>query len=247
MRLNSFASGARAAVFGAGGAIGGAILARLAAEPTFEIAYAGARRPLKTLPPKTVPFYFDLRDEDSIAGAAKTIGANGGLDLVIVATGVLHSGDELVPEKTWRDFKPDAFTTAFAINATGPALIAKHMLPWLAKDRRSVFAVLSARVGSIEDNRLGGWAAYRASKAALHQIVRTCAIELARKNPSACCIALHPGTVDSPLSRPFQRHVAAASLSTPDQGAAHLLRVIDTLRPDDSGKVFAWDGARIPF
>jgi NAD(P)-dependent dehydrogenase (short-subunit alcohol dehydrogenase family) len=183
----------------------------------------------------------------SIANAAATVGADGPLDLVLIATGVLSDGDTLTPEKTWRDFSAEAFAHAFAVNATGPALIAKHFLPLLARDRRSVFAALSARVGSIEDNRLGGWAAYRASKAALHQIIRTCAIELARKNKGAICVALHPGTVDTALSAPFQRGVSADQLFAPKQSARHLLRVVDSLQVSDSGNAFAWDGARIPF
>jgi NAD(P)-dependent dehydrogenase (short-subunit alcohol dehydrogenase family) len=163
-----------------------------------------------------------------------------------VATGVLHDA-ALQPEKTWRDISPDAFAHAFAVNATGPALIAKHFLPLLARDRRAVFAALSARVGSIEDNRLGGWTAYRASKAALHQIIRTCAIELARKNKAALCVALHPGTVDTALSAPFQRGVAPEKLFAPDYSAERLIEVIDGLSPADSGQAYAWDGARIPF
>jgi NAD(P)-dependent dehydrogenase (short-subunit alcohol dehydrogenase family) len=126
-------------------------------------------------------------------------------------------------------------------------MIAKHMLPLLARDRKAVFAALSARVGSIEDNRLGGWASYRASKAALHQIVRTCAIELARQRREAICVALHPGTVDTTLSAPFQRGVAAEKLFTPAYSAERLLAVIDSLTPAQSGQAFAWDGARIPF
>lgn len=245
-RLTSFQPGMRAAVFGASGGIGAALTELLAADESVAQIYAGARTSAAAVRDKIVPFRFDLTNEASIADAAARVSADGSLDLVIVATGVLHD-TALQPEKTWRDISPDAFARAFAINATGPALIAKHFLPLLARDRRAAFAALSARVGSIEDNRLGGWAAYRASKAALHQIVRTCAIELARKNKAALCVALHPGTVDTALSAPFQRGVTPEKLFTPAYSAERLLSVIDGLSPADSGQAFAWDGARIPF
>ena len=236
----------RVAVFGASGGIGGALVDAFTQDESVHRIYAGARRVQAKHDAKTVPFSFDLLEESSIAAAAARIGADGPLDLAIVATGFLHHG-ALQPEKTWRDFNGDGFATAFAINATGPALIAKHVLPLLTRERRAVFAAISARVGSIEDNRLGGWAAYRASKAALNQIIRTCAVELARKNKSACCVALHPGTVDTALSAPFQRGVSPERLFSAAESAAHLLRVIATLTPEQSGGFFAWDGTRIPF
>jgi NAD(P)-dependent dehydrogenase (short-subunit alcohol dehydrogenase family) len=236
----------RVAVFGASGGIGSALCRAVAHAPSVASVYAGARRRAQMQHPKVTPFTFDLLDEASMARSAAKIGADGPLDLVIVATGFLHD-DAFQPEKTWRDFSAEVFARAFALNATGPALIAKHMLPLLAPDRRSVFAAISARVGSIEDNRLGGWAAYRASKAALNQIVRTCAVELARKNKHAVCVALHPGTVDTALSAPFQRGVSPTKLFTPDESAAHLLGVIARLTPAQSGSFFAWDGAPIPF
>jgi NAD(P)-dependent dehydrogenase (short-subunit alcohol dehydrogenase family) len=234
------------AIFGASGALGGAFVNALAPLPAVATIYAGARSP-PSGGTKIIPFSFDLLDEVAIAAVAAQVQAEGPLDLVIVATGQLHDGAAFQPEKTWRDWKPDAFARAFAVNATGPAIIAKHFLPLLAKDRRSVFAALSARVGSIEDNHLGGWAAYRASKAALHQIVRTAAIELARRNKAAFCVALHPGTVDSALSKPFQSGVAQNKLFSADQSASSMLAVLDGLEEGDSGCAFAWDGERIPF
>jgi len=237
----------RVAVFGASGGIGGAVVRALSADEDVKVIYGGARSTHWEISPGVMPFSFDLLNEESIANAAARIGVDGSLDLVLVATGALHDGQGLAPEKTWRDFSPDAFARAFAINATGPALIAKHFLPLLARDRRAVFAALSARVGSIEDNRLGGWAAYRASKAALHQIIRTCAIELARKNKSAICVSVHPGTVDTPLSAPFQRGVSHEKLFTPETSANHILSVLGALTVEDSGRAFAWDGKPIPF
>jgi NAD(P)-dependent dehydrogenase (short-subunit alcohol dehydrogenase family) len=121
----------------------------------------------------------------------------------------------------------------------------RHFLPLLTRERRGVFAALSARVGSIGDNRLGGWVGYRASKAALNQIIRTLSIELGRTNPLAVLVGLHPGTVDTALSAPFQRQVDAARLFTPDQSAAYLLAVIAGVSPDDSGHCLDWAGERI--
>jgi NAD(P)-dependent dehydrogenase (short-subunit alcohol dehydrogenase family) len=153
----------------------------------------------------------------------------------------------LQPEKSWRALTAQSLAQSFAVNAIGPALLAKHFLEGLATGEKAVFAALSARVGSIEDNRLGGWHSYRAAKAALHMLVRTFAIELARRNPTALCIALHPGTVDTALSRPFQSGVPDGRLFTPRHAAECLLQVIDTLDASASGNAFAWDGQRLPF
>jgi len=225
----------RAVVIGASGGIGAALASALTAQgfEVHQLARSGAG---------FVPL--DLTDDDSIAAAAATIGADGPVDWVIVATGLLQSAG-VKPEKRWRDLDPGVLAQYFAINAIGPALIARHFLPLLAPDRRSVFAALSARVGSIADNRLGGWYGYRASKAALNMLVKTLSIELARSRPEAVCVTLHPGTVDTDLSRPFQRGVAPDRLFTPQVSAQHLLAVLDRLGPDDSGSCFAWDGVRI--
>ena len=134
----------------------------------------------------------------------------------------------------------------FAVNAIGPALVAKHVLPLLPRQGKSVFAALSARVGSISDNRLGGWYGYRASKAALNQLIRTLAIELARQRKDAVCVALHPGTVDSALSRPFQGGVSENKLFAPAFAAERLLSVIDEIDASASGQLLAWDGQVIP-
>ncbi len=237
--LESFAPGLRALVFGAGGGIGAAFAAELGAHPRVAAVHAAARS-------AAPPWAFDLKDEASIEAVAKAAAAGGPLDLVLVATGALH-GPALRPEKTWRSLDAAALAEAFAINATGPALIAKHTLGLLRRDAKSAFACLSARVGSIEDNRLGGWHAYRASKAALNMLVRTCAVELRQRNPVALCVALHPGTVDTRLSQPFQAGVDPDKLFTPARSARALLGVLDRLSPADSGRLFAWDGQPIPF
>jgi NAD(P)-dependent dehydrogenase (short-subunit alcohol dehydrogenase family) len=150
------------------------------------------------------------------------------------------------PEKTYRALSADAFARVFAANTVAPALIAKHMLALMPKAERSVFAALSARVGSISDNRLGGWHAYRASKAALNMLIRNFAIEQARRAPGSICVGLHPGTVDTGLSKAFQGAVPGEKLFTPEQSAGYLLDVIDRLSPEDSGKCFDWAGKEVP-
>jgi NAD(P)-dependent dehydrogenase (short-subunit alcohol dehydrogenase family) len=237
--LESFAPSLRALVFGASGGVGAAFVELLAAHPRVATVHAAARA-------AAAPWCFSLDDEASIAAVAAAAAGGGPLDLVLVATGMLH-GEGIQPEKTWRSLDAAALARAFAVNTTGPALIAKHTLGLLRRDAKSVFACLSARVGSIEDNRLGGWHAYRASKAALNMLVRNFAIELRQRNPRALCVALHPGTVDTRLSQPFQSGVDPAKLFTPERSARALLGVLDRLTPADSGRLWAWDGQPIPF
>jgi NAD(P)-dependent dehydrogenase (short-subunit alcohol dehydrogenase family) len=187
----------------------------------------------------------DLADDRSIESAAAIVGAKGAFDLIFLATGLLHRPD-VTPEKSMRAIEGPALDDYFRVNATGPALVMRRFLPLLARDRPATFAALSARVGSIGDNRLGGWVGYRASKAALNQIVRTLAIELARTAPLASLVSLHPGTVDTPLSAPFQRGVAPERLFAPATAAAQLIAVIERLTPADSGGCFDWRGEPIP-
>jgi NAD(P)-dependent dehydrogenase (short-subunit alcohol dehydrogenase family) len=237
----------RSAVFGATGGIGAAVVEALAARHPDGVIYAGARGKIPNLPQGARPFVFDLLDESSIKAAAEEIGRDGPLDLIFIATGILLNGTEIAPEKSWAKLDAGMMAQVFALNTIGPALIAKHFLPLLPREGRCVFAALSARVGSIADNRLGGWHSYRASKAALNMIVRNLAIEMKPRNSEAIAVTLHPGTVDSALSKPFQRGVPAEKLFTTAFSAHALLGVIDELQPDDSGKLFAWDGAEIPF
>ena len=183
----------------------------------------------------------DFADEAGIAAPADALKADGPYDLVLVASGILSTAT-VQPEKTFRAIRGDALDTYFRVNATGPALVARHFLDLLHRDRRAVFAALSARVGSIGDNRLGGWIGYRASKAALNQVVKTLAIELARTRPETIVAALHPGTVDTPLSKPFQRNLPDGQLIAPATSAAALLDVLDGLSPADSGGCFDWKG-----
>jgi NAD(P)-dependent dehydrogenase (short-subunit alcohol dehydrogenase family) len=188
---------------------------------------------------------FDLTDEASIAAAAAKCAKAGPPALIIVATGLLHD-DKHRPERSFRELDPAWMARNYAINAIGPALIAKHFLPLLPKGERSVFAILSARVGSISDNQQGGWHSYRASKAALNMLVRNFALELHRTQPNAICVGLHPGTVDTPLSQPFKGNVAPGKLFDRERAALQLLDVVDGLKGADSGKCLAWDGEEIP-
>lgn len=233
----------RCAIFGAGGGIGAAMVRALLAREDVALVYAGSRSGAAPGDARCIPFRFDLLDEDSIRTAAARIAGDGPLDLVFVATGILQDLPTVRPERSWSAIDPEAFARVFALNATGPAMIGKHVLPHLAKGGR--FAALSARVGSIGDNRLGGWHAYRASKAALNMIVRNFAIELRRRDAGAVAVVLHPGTVDTGLSHPFQNNVAKEKLFDADRAASQLLSVLIGLQPSDTGGFFAWDGSPI--
>lgn len=223
-----------AVVIGASGGIGAAVAAALRASNRFELVHALSRSGTG----------LDLEDEASIAAAAARVAEGPAPTLVFVGTGVLHHGQ--APERTYKAMTADHLLRDYRINTVGPALIAKHFLPLLPRDRPAVFAALSARVGSISDNRLGGWHSYRASKAGLNMILQNLAVELARSHPQAVVAGLHPGTVATDLSAPFQKGVRPDKLFTPAWSAERLLAVLDALTPADSGGVFAWDGARIP-
>jgi NAD(P)-dependent dehydrogenase (short-subunit alcohol dehydrogenase family) len=233
--LASFPKGGVAVVFGAGGGIGGALAAALRELDTFAHVAALSR--------STTPA-IDLLDEASLDRAVRFAAAQGDLRLVIDATGFLHDAGQK-PEKTWRQVDAGNLARSFALNATGPMLIMKHVLPLLPRSGKAVFATLSARVGSIGDNRLGGWYAYRASKAALNQFVRTAAVELARRAPEAICAALHPGTVATSLSAPFE--ASGLEVHTPEAAARHLLAVTDGLTAADNGGFFDWRGQPVPW
>ena len=185
----------------------------------------------------------DFADSGSVAAAARALQDVGPLHLVVVATGMLQ-GPSGAPEKRLADVRAEHMAASFATNTIGPALVLAHFAPLLARDARSLMAVLSAKVGSIDDNRLGGWYSYRASKAALNMVLKTAAIELTRSHPQATLAALHPGTVDSALSAPFR----GAQIGRPAADAARdLLALLDGLQPQDSGGFWAYDGQALPW
>jgi NAD(P)-dependent dehydrogenase (short-subunit alcohol dehydrogenase family) len=229
-----------AVVLGASGSIGAALLAELQSSGGFDHVVGLSRHSVPTL---------DLTDELSIQAAAAHVADvlkqnDLTLQLVLDATGMLHTPTHQ-PEKSLAQLDPVHMAQSFAINAIGPALLMKHFLPLLPRQGRSVFATLSAKVGSIGDNRLGGWYSYRASKAALNQLVRTAAIELRRRAPGAICVSLHPGTVHSALSGPFAK--TGLTVCQPPEAAQRLLAVVAGLQVTDSGGFFSHDGQALPW
>ncbi|MCV2887974.1 SDR family NAD(P)-dependent oxidoreductase [Ruegeria aquimaris] len=219
----------KALVIGASGGIGAAIAAHLDRQTVMVTRLSRSTDG------------FDLTDENAVETRLSRL--DGPFQLVFVATGALEI-DGNRPEKSLRAISARAMLDQFALNAVGPALVLRQVSRLLPRDRRAVFAVLSARVGSIEDNRLGGWVSYRAAKAALNQIVRSGAIELARSHKQAICVALHPGTVATAFT---ERYLGRHPAVSPDQAASNLLRVIDDLTPAQTGGFFDWAGKEIPW
>ena len=256
--FESFAAGGNVLIQGASRGIGLEFVRQCLAESRVGHVLATCRAPanaanLSTLAAtaagRLTVLPLDVTDEASIAAAAAaTAHAVSRLHLVVNCAGVLHDATcSMRPERRLADVRPESLAQSFAVNAIGPLLVARHFEHTLAHTDRAVFASLSARVGSIEDNRLGGWYAYRASKAAQNMYTRTLAVEWARSRRNVICVALHPGTTDTDLSRPFQGNVPEGKLFGVDYAVARLLEVIDRLQPADTGKFLAWDGERIPW
>lgn len=247
MSLESFGRPLSVAVVGASGGIGSSFVRLLAAMPTVESIAALSRTPTDIEDGRITPIALDLTDESSIEQAVDTAETMAPFDLVVIATGILHEGSGLQPEKTLKDMSYASMASVLAVNTIGPAILSARLLPLLRRGRKSVLALLSARVGSIADNRLGGWTSYRTSKAALNMVVRTYAIEQARRNPDSAIIALHPGTVATELSAPFSKRVPPEKLFDADDAVRKMIDVIDGVDASDSGGFFAWDGSRIEF
>ena len=234
-----------AIIFGASGGIGGALCQAVIASGQYTTVFAVSRTPVTI--PGAVPLVYPQFDDESLADIAQTAAAQGPLTLCLSALGTLSDASQHIsPERTLRAQSAAAFEAVFHINTVLPALIAKHMIPLMPRKERAVFAALSARVGSISDNRLGGWHAYRASKAALNMLIKNYAIEQTRRAPDFIAVGLHPGTVDTALSSPFQKGVPEGKLFSPAQSAGYLLSVLGQLTPDDTGKVFDWQGTEVP-
>lgn len=231
-----------ALVIGAGGGLGAALVQVLSTPG------AHGMEGVLALGRATQPA-IDYSDETSLQNAAAWVASQchmqgAELRLVVVASGFLH-GDAGQPERSWAQLDADYLSEVFRINAIGPALVMKHFLPLLPRQGRCVAGFVSAKVGSIGDNALGGWYGYRAAKAALNQLVKTAAIELKRRNPQALCVALHPGTVDTALSKPFAK--AGLKVRTPDEAAAELLAVLAALQPAQTGALVDYQGKVLPW
>jgi len=231
--MQSFQDEGIAVVLGATGGIGAALVDALknslnASAMTQVIALGRSTRPS-----------FDLTDENSIMTCAQWVSQQGTPRLIIDATGMLHTSEHQ-PEKALSQINPTQMLQSFAINAVGPALLMKHFLPLLPRTGKAVFASLSAKVGSIGDNELGGWYSYRASKAALNQLVKTAAVELKRRAPQAICVSLHPGTVDTKLSNPFSK--TGLNVRPPQEAAMDLVQVLDQLTNAQTGGFFDYKG-----
>jgi len=234
-----------AVLIGASGGIGQALAKHLLDHDICGHLVVVSRQPELPSSERVTALRADYDAPDSLDRLASDIKASGlSPSLVLVATGVLH-GKDFKPEKSVRHLNAEAATRVMYLNAIAPMLVIKALLPLMPKHSNAVVAALSARVGSISDNRLGGWYAYRASKAALNMMMKSLAIEAARTDPSLSCIGLHPGTVDTTLSAPYQANVLPGKLFSPAQCAAYLCSVIANVAPDRTGQVIAWDGLTV--
>jgi|TARA_A200000113_G_scaffold219805_1_gene229006 NAD(P)-dependent dehydrogenase (short-subunit alcohol dehydrogenase family) len=233
------------AVIGSSGAIGNSISKLLKSEISVESVYNFSRSAISESSEKEKNIYIDIENEDSIIESIKKIPKDIKFDLIFVATGILHNDEDIYPEKSIKDISGNKLKKVLMVNTIGPALIGKYFIPFLNKNNKNVFAFLSARVGSISNNKIGGWYSYRASKSALNQIIKNFSIEIKRSNPNSIFVGLQPGTVKSNLSKPFQKNVNSKNLFSPDYSAKKLIDVINNLSIEDTGKLFAWDGEEI--
>ena len=242
--LNNRSEPFNAVIIGASGGIGKALTKALSAQEKAGTIYALSRTHCPDLEENKsiITYPLDICDEKQIQDAAEQIQKP--IHLVIVATGILHDSD-VIPEKNITTLDSEIMERIFLINTIGPAMVAKHFIPLFDRKEKSIFAALSARVGSISDNQLGGWYSYRASKAALNMILKNVAIESARKYKNTAVIGLHPGTVATNLSAPFQSNIKENKLFSPQQSANYLLDIINKTNSTDTGKIFAWNGEEI--
>ena len=236
----------KVAIIGSSGAIGNAVAEILLDDDDeIETIYKFSRNDPKENSDRVKNLFLDIEDEESIKNCIKNLPENIKFDLIFVATGILHNNNDIFPEKSIKDINQSKLEKVLLVNTIGPTLVGKYFIPHLRKDSKSIFAFLSARVGSISDNKLGGWYSYRASKTALNQIIKNFSIEVRRSNPNAIFIGLQPGTVKSFLSKPFEKNVRPGNLFTPEYSATKMLEVIDNLSLEDTGKIYAWDGEEI--
>lgn len=245
----------RVLIAGVSGAIGAALAEAILAEYPDSRVVGLCRDPGRA--PETlhhsdrvtlVPW--DASDSGSLASVTDALEsvfpAREGIDTVVYAAGLLHS-DTVFPEKRLEDLSANAMTQAFAVNVTGFGLLVQALIPWLRHKELKRIAAISAKVGSITDNRLGGWYAYRTSKAALNMLVRGLSVELPRRCKPVACVALHPGTTESALSEPFRQSLAQLKVHAPCQTAENLLKVIGDVADDDNGRFLSWEGSELPW
>ena len=240
-------------ILGAQGGIGEALAQRILDQsPSNRLIVTYRSSPIPTFlgNSSVKQFKLDITDEDTWNHLAQELQTyTKRINLVLNATGLLSRSEEskkVQPERALRDLNYVQMHNSFAVNTFGVGLALKYLTPLLTRSTRSIFASFSARVGSIEDNRIGGWYSYRASKAAQNMLIKTASLELARTHKKCICVTLHPGTVYSALSSPFTSRVKH-TIFTPDESAGHLIKVLSELTVEDSGNLFAWDGSRIPF
>ena len=233
------------AIIGASGAIGKEFVNQYA-QNSSNIIHAFSRSEVTFTSSNVKTHFIDIENETSIKDSVEIATKDKELDIVIVATGMLHN-NEIMPEKSLKELSSEKFHKLFSINTIAPAIIAKYYLPKLNKDNKSLFAALSARVSSVSDNRLGGWYAYRSAKAGLNMVLKNAAIEIARTNKNAIIAGLHPGTVDSNLSKPFQSFVKPEKLFTAEFSVRQLISVLDGLNSGDSGNLYDFNGLKIDF
>jgi NAD(P)-dependent dehydrogenase (short-subunit alcohol dehydrogenase family) len=233
-------------IIGASGGLGSEFVRQLSQDKNVKSIFAFSRSKIEFDNSKIESHFIDIEDEESIKLSAISASKDEAIDMVIVATGMLHN-QNINPEKSLRDLSKEKFNKLFNINTIAPAIIAKHFLPKLNKDTKSIFAAIGARVSSVSDNYLGGWYSYRASKTALNMVLKNASIEINRSNKNAIIIGLHPGTVDSELSKPFQGAVSKDKLFTAQYSVQRLLEVISGLKSSDSGNLIDFNGIKIDF
>jgi NAD(P)-dependent dehydrogenase (short-subunit alcohol dehydrogenase family) len=245
--MMGFTAPVRALIVGARGGVGAAFVRALKADSGTHEVWATSTSGGFDESGADYTSQVDLTDETSLASlAGRMAEENFTPNLVLNCSGILHT-DSFGPERTWRHLDIEVMRAVFDVNTFGVALLAKHIMPTVPRQGRSVFASLSARVGSIGDNRSGGWYSYRASKAAQNMILKGVAIEASMRWRELICVALHPGTVATDLSKPFARSVPPEKLFTPDQSCAYLSQVIAGLGSEQSGGFYAWDGQAIEY
>jgi NAD(P)-dependent dehydrogenase (short-subunit alcohol dehydrogenase family) len=240
-----FCAGSNAVVVGSRGGIGSALVSSLIQDGNFKNIFCLSRETGIYNNDRLTSLKCDITNVESVELSRDIISSRiAQVDLLFIATGILHS-DTIRPEKRMEDLDMAHMQEVFMINTFSPIFFAKTFAPMMNKQSPAVVAAVSARVGSIGDNRLGGWYSYRASKSALNMYFRTLSVEMKRKNPGLIVTLLHPGTTDTKLSAPFQKNVPANKLFSAEKSANYMLDVINRLRPEDSGNFYAWDGAMV--